>query len=149
MGKQKPYSYVTEDIIVNGTGKYTRHSSIADCGVTGRKLACDFYSAAAPIGGGCPWGKDTSKADVTLNLYARRLALQYLEDNDECFVYLSSCIGQSVLMSAEVKTVKKGVETIKSLSITAKPSEIIAELGLNKPIFAELCKNDILYVAKE
>ena len=43
-----------ENIIVNGTGKYTRHSSIADCGVTGRKLACDFYSASAPIGGGCP-----------------------------------------------------------------------------------------------
>ena len=132
-----------ENIIVNGTGKYTRHSSIADCGVTGRKLACDFYSASAPIGGGCPWGKDASKADVTLNFYARKLALEYLQDNDECFVYLSSCIGQSVLMSAEVNTVKKGVETIKSLSITAKPSAIIAELGLNKPVFAEICKNGL------
>lgn len=130
-----------ENIIVNGTGIYQKHSSIADCGVTGRKLACDFYETSCPIGGGSPWTKDASKADVTLNLYARKLALENLQDNDECFVYLSSCIGQSELMSAEVKTVKKGVETIKSLSITAKPSEIIAELGLNKPVFAELCKN--------
>lgn len=130
-----------ENIIVNGTGTYKCHSSIADCGVTGRKLACDFYSASAPVGGGSPWTKDASKSDVTLNIYARKLALDYLKDNDECFVYLSSCIGRSELPSAEVKTVKKGVETIKSLSITAKPSEIIAELSLNKPIFAELCKN--------
>lgn len=35
-----------ENIIINGTGRYTYHSSIADCGVTGRKLACDFYSTA-------------------------------------------------------------------------------------------------------
>ena len=33
-------------IIINGTGRYTYHGSIADCGITGRKLACDFYSTA-------------------------------------------------------------------------------------------------------
>lgn len=129
-----------ENIIVNGTGKYVRHSSIADCGVTGRKLACDFYSAAAPIGGGCPWGKDASKADVTLNFYARKLALEYLRNNDECFVYLSSCIGRSELPSAVVKTIKNGTSNVQKLQITKKPSEIIAELGLNKPVFAKLCR---------
>lgn len=74
-----------ENIIVNGTGTYKYHSSVADCGVTGRKLACDFYGTACPIGGGSPWTKDASKADVTLNFYARKLALEYLQDNDECF----------------------------------------------------------------
>lgn len=135
-----------ENIIVNGTGKYSHHSSIADCGVTGRKLACDFYSAAAPIGGGCPWGKDASKADVTLNLYAQRLALQYLEDNDECFVYLSSCIGHSDLPSAVVKTVKRGIQTITTLSISDKPSEIIAKLGLNRPVFTKLCRDGLFSI---
>ncbi len=129
-----------DNIIVNGTGRYTYHSSIADCGVTGRKLACDFYSAACPIGGGSPWTKDASKADVTLNVYARKLALDYLQDNDECFVYLSSCIGQAQLPSAVVKTIKNGVCNIKNLSITKTPAEIISELGLNKPVFAELCR---------
>ena len=135
-----------ENIIVNGTGKYVRHSSIADCGVTGRKLACDFYSAAAPIGGGCPWGKDASKADVTLNLYACKLALKYLQDNDECFVYLSSCIGRSELPSAVVKTVKRGIQTITTLSISDKPSEIIAKLGLNRPVFTKLCRNGLFSI---
>lgn len=135
-----------ENIIVNGTGKYTRHSSIADCGVTGRKLACDFYSAAAPIGGGCPWGKDASKADVTLNLYARKLALKYLQDNDECFVYLSSCIGRSELPSAVIKTVKRGIQTITTLSISDKPSEIIAKLGLNRPVFTKLCRDGLFSI---
>ncbi len=129
-----------ENIIVNGTSKYTCHSSIADCGVTGRKLACNFYSAAAPVGGGCPWGKDASKADVTLNFYARKLALEYLQDNDECFVYLSSCIGRSELPSAVVKTIKNGTGNVQKLQITKKPAELIAELGLNKPVFAKLCR---------
>ena len=132
-----------ENIIINGTGVYKCHSSIADCGVTGRKLACDFYSASAPVGGGSPWTKDASKADVTLNIYARKLALDCLKDNDECFVYLSSCIGRSDLPSAVVKTIKRGVPQLTTLSISDKPSDIIANLGLNKPVFAKLCRDGL------
>lgn len=136
-------------IIVNGTGAYTRHSSVADCGITGRKLACDFYSTACPIGGGSPWTKDASKADLTLNLYARKLALAHLKDNEECFVYLSSCIGQAQLPSAEVKTIKNGVVHRQSLYIDKTPAEIIAELGLNKPIFTDLCRQGLMYFQGE
>ncbi len=133
-----------KNIIINGTGAYTYHSSIADCGITGRKLACDFYSTACPIGGGSPWTKDASKADLTLNLYARKLAKQYLTDNDECFVYLSSCIGKAELPSAAVKTIKNGLVSMQNIKINLKPSEIIAELGLNQPVFANLCKNGLV-----
>lgn len=133
-----------DNIIVNGTGTFKLHSSIADCGITGRKLACDFYSTACPIGGGSPWTKDGSKADVTLNIYARRLALRYLEDNDECFVYLSSCIGQAKLPSATVKTIKNGVVTTTTIEFSKKPFELVEELDLNKPIFAKLCRNGIV-----
>ena len=133
-----------KNIIINGTGAYTYHSSIADCGITGRKLACDFYSTACPIGGGSPWTKDASKADLTLNLYARKLAEQYLADNDECFVYLSSCIGKAELPSAAVKTIKNGSVSTQNIKINLKPSEIIAELGLNRPVFANLCKNGLV-----
>ena len=132
-----------ENIVVNGTGTYKYHSSVADCGVTGRKLACDFYGTSAPIGGGSPWAKDGSKADVTLNIYARRLALQYLENNDECFVYLSSCIGQAKLPSATVKTIKDGVATATTIEFNKKPFELVEDLDLNKPIFAKLCRNGI------
>ncbi|MBQ8660401.1 MAG: methionine adenosyltransferase domain-containing protein [Alphaproteobacteria bacterium] len=135
-------------IIVNGTGIYTYHSSIADCGITGRKLAVDFYSTACPIGGGSPWTKDPSKADLTLNIYARKLALQYLNDNDECFVYLSSCIGKSELPSATVKTIKNGTITMQNITVEKTPSQIIKELGLQTPIYKTLCKNGLFSLLK-
>lgn len=132
-------------LIINGTGTYQCHSSVADCGITGRKLACDFYSTACPIGGGSPWTKDASKADLTLNLFARKLAKTYLKENDECFVYLSSCIGKAELPSATVKTIKDGVISEQNISINLKPYEIIDELGLKKPVFASLCKNGLMF----
>ncbi|MFI3241046.1 MAG: methionine adenosyltransferase domain-containing protein [Alphaproteobacteria bacterium] len=133
-----------KNLIVNGAGAYSFHSSIADCGITGRKLACDFYSTACPIGGGSPWTKDASKADLTLNLYARKLAVENLKDNDECFVYLSSCIGRAELPSAVVKTIKDGKETSVEINVDKKPFEIIHELGLDNPVYADLCKNGLV-----
>ena len=137
--KQKP-----DEIIVNGTGIYQTHSSVADCGITGRKLACDFYSTACPIGGGSPWTKDATKADLTLNLYARRLALENLQNNDECFVYLSSCIGQYKLPSGTIKMVKQGNVSYKNFDCSLKPKEIIRLLGLNHPVYAELCQKGLM-----
>lgn len=130
-------------IIVNGTGTYQYHSSIADCGVTGRKLACDFYSTACPIGGGSPWTKDASKADVTLNIYARYLATEHLGDNDECFVYLSSCIGKSELPSGLIRTVKNGVVTNSPLVCTQKPNTLVKFFGLDRPIYTKLCRKTL------
>ena len=130
-------------IIINGTGRYTYHGSIADCGITGRKLACDFYSTASPIGGGSPWTKDPSKADLTLNIYARALACQYLANNDECFVYLSSCIGHSKMPSCVIKTLKNGVHNKFKLNTNPKPSTLIKRYGLDKPIYTQLCRTCI------
>ena len=130
-------------IIVNGTGRYTYHGSIADCGVTGRKLACDFYSTAAPIGGGSPWTKDASKADLTLNVYARILACEHLAANDECFVYLSSCIGRAELPSGLIKTIKDGVVSYGDLWCNQKPSILIKAYGLDRPIYTKLCGKGI------
>ena len=130
-------------IIINGTGRYTYHSSIADCGITGRKLACDFYSTAAPIGGGSPWTKDASKADLTLNVYARILACENLGEADECFVYLSSCIGRAELPSGLIKKIKDGIVTYHNLWCNQKPSTLIRACGLDKPIYTELCRRGI------
>ncbi len=133
-----------QNLIINGTGAYTCHSSIADCGVTGRKLACDFYSAACPVGGGSPWTKDPSKADLTLNLFARKLAIDYLKDNDKCFVYLSSCIGKSELPSAVVKTIKNDKETITNICPDCCPKNLIENLKLNRPIYKKLCQKGLM-----
>lgn len=133
-----------EKLIINGTGIYTCHSAIADCGVTGRKLACDFYSLSCPVGGGSPWGKDAGKADVSLNVLARKLAVDNLNDNDEAFVYLSSCIGKSELPSAELKTVKNGKISVVPLAGDFSPAEVITSLKLNTPCFAKLCRDGIV-----
>lgn len=133
-----------EKLIINGTGIYTCHSSVADCGVTGRKLACDFYGASCPIGGGSPWTKDASKADLTLNLYARRLAVQNLADNDEAFVYLASCIGHPELLNAVLTTRKADKSYDKTLSVESRPSILIERLGLNKPVFAKFCREGLV-----
>ena len=132
-----------KQIIVNGTGIYQFHSSIADCGVTGRKLACDFYSTACPIGGGSPWTKDPSKADLTLNVYARYLATENLGDNDECFVYLSSCIGKSELPSGLIRTIKDGKVSNSPLFCNQKPKELIKFFGLDRPIYTKLCRKTL------
>ena len=137
--EQKP-----QNLIINGTGSYRCHSSIADCGITGRKLACDFYSTACPVGGGSPWTKDPSKADLTLNLYARKLAIQYLEDNDACNVYLSSCIGKSQLLSAVIKTIKNGKVKIADICPNCAPQTVIEELKLARPIYKELCRKGLM-----
>lgn len=131
------------NIIINGTGRYTYHSSIADCGITGRKLACDFYSTACPIGGGSPWTKDASKADLTLNVYARILACENLADNDECFVYLSSCIGRAELPSGLIKTIKNGIASYHNLWCNQKPNTLIKAYRLDKLIYAKLCGKGI------
>lgn len=136
---QKP-----QNLIINGTGSYTVHSAVADCGITGRKLACDFYSTAAPIGGGSPWTKDATKADLTLNLYARYLAVENLADNDEVWVYLSSCIGQCYLPSAVMKWRKGNLLGEKALEIEARPSVLIKRFGLHKPVYAKLCREGLV-----
>lgn len=135
-----------KEIIVNGTGVYKTHSSIADCGITGRKLACDFYSLTCPVGGGSPWAKDATKADVSLNILARKLAVENLKDNDEAFVYLSSCIGKNHLPSAILKTIKNGVCLYQSLDADFSPSTVIKKLGLDKPVFAKLCRYGIMRI---
>ena len=133
-----------DNLIINGTGSYTTHSSIADCGITGRKLAVDFYSTACPIGGGSPWTKDASKADLTLNLYARKLAIDYLKNNDSCFVYLSSCIGKKELPSAVIKTTKNNITKTFNISPDCSPKVLIEMLKLNRPIYKKLCKKGLM-----
>ena len=135
-------------MIVNGTGVYKQHGPIADSGTTGRKLAVDFYGNNSPIGGGCPWTKDPSKADLTLNLYARKRAIQELfnkkvfdRDAHHCIYQLCCCIGQSKLLGTG-KIFDKDDRMITEFSqeLDIKPSELIEKYDLKKPIYFNLCK---------
>ena len=125
-------------LIVNGTGRYVAHSSIADCGTTGRKLAVDFYGGNCRIGGGSPWTKDASKADLTLNLVARRLAKNYAIENEcDTFVRLACCIGkQEVDMCVQ----DRAGNILAAGVIDLDPAQLRRDYKLDTPIYASMCR---------
>lgn len=136
--------------IINGTGAYKRHASMGDCGTTGRKLVVDFYGGRSRIGGGSPWTKDGSKADLTLNLYAHELAEQFYHENKDnwgeheiWFVEseLSCCIGKSNITGTLTAYDHKGKPLIAvDISGDIKPSHLIQKYKLNTPRFADMCE---------
>ena len=133
VGADKPYP----EIILNGTGNYTMHGPVADCGITGRKLVVDFYGGELHVGGGSPWTKDGSKADLTLNLFAREMARKYAkEQNQPVKVSVACCIGRSEI-DYVVETACGDEVTHGKMNIT--PKELIEKYELNKPIFTSMC----------
>ena len=130
------------NMTINGTGRYVRHSSLADCGVTGRKLAADLYGGNCRVGGGSPWTKDGSKADLTLNIHARRLALDYMRANRlrGAYTSLSCSIGSPEI---EVSYQDGHGHELKTEKMEAKPSELIRKYGLDKPIYTRLCREGL------
>jgi len=130
------------NLIINGTGIYQIHGSIGDCGTTGRKLAVDFYGGNCKIGGGSPWTKDASKADLTLNIYARHKAVEFIKANGIDIVYcgISCCIGKK---NINVWFLDKNNNLLEQYVENRNPEEIIELFGLRKPIFAELCRNGL------
>ena len=81
--------------LVNPTGRFVIGGSFADCGVTGRKLACDTYGGIGRIGGGALSGKDPTKVDRSGAYMARRIAKDIVQAGyaDKCEVQLAYAIG--------------------------------------------------------
>ena len=135
-----------DSIIINGTGAYVVHSSVGDCGTTGRKLAVDFYGLNCPIGGGAPWSKDGTKADVALNLVARFLAIDAIKSNPglkKAFVKCSCCIGRPEVRIALFDENNKQVDERYEKMF---PSTVIEKFGLRNPIFFDLCRNGLFSI---
>lgn len=143
------HDYKCNEIIINGTGAYVVHSTCGDAGVVGRKLAVDFYGLNCPIGGGTTWGKDGTKADVTLNLYARYRSLKTMLVRSGVFntVYtkIGCCIGQSkCLLSQEDQDHK----VFNEETIDIIPSETTKLFGLDGSVpnmFWSLCENGLFH----
>ena len=136
-------------VIINGTGSYCKHGPIADCGTTGRKLVVDFYGGRSRIGGGSPWTKDGTKADLTLNIFAHELAKQAYFQLEEIQphhveVELSCCIGQkAVLMQLTAYDNDGNIIYKNSESQNVAPSTLIERYGLSKPIYAKMCRDGL------
>lgn len=130
-------------LIINGTGIFQKHGPVADSGTTGRKLAVDFYGGSCRIGGGSPWTKDGTKADLTLNLYARYLALKYLKDNEldePVFCEIACSIGRRDI---DICIHTADGKVLTEYSEERSPEDLITFFKLNTPIYAEMCKNGL------
>ena len=130
-------------VYINGTGQYVTHGSVGDCGTTGRKLAVDFYGGNSPIGGGAPWTKDGTKADLSLNLLAREIAvLEAIEANETRRVALSCRIGSpeitAVLMDGAYKE-------LWDWKWELPPSKLIEKFRLDEPSYARICRVGLCY----
>ena len=130
------------EIVLNGTGRFACHGPVGDSGVTGRKLAVDFYGGNCRVGGGSPWGKDPTKADVTLNLLARRLALAEIQrgTTPTCFCSIACAIGQPDL---EIALYDEQMRQIRYWRDASPASEVINFLDLRRPEYARRCREGL------
>lgn len=84
-------------VTVNPKGDWSKCYAFADCGLTGRKLACDGACGLFSHGGGAMFGKDISKADVTVPLYLSYLAERFIGRKKEVGFSAASIIGDKEL----------------------------------------------------
>ena len=106
------------DAIINPLGEWTGGSSV-DCGATNRKLGSDM---AESVTGGGLHGKDLSKADVSINIYA---FLKAQETNKE--IKLSCAIGDEYVDGLPYEEI---VEIAKEYINKIGGFEKLAEWGL-------------------
>lgn len=138
-------------VIINGTGTYCQHGPIADSGTTGRKLVVDFYGGRSRIGGGSPWTKCGTKADLTLNLLAYEVAKDFFAEmkDMEAPIHhveseLSCCIGKKEVLMQLTAYDDQGAPFYVINDIkTIKPATLIKRYKLDKPVFAQMCREGL------
>ena len=124
--------------LVNPTGRFVIGGPYADCGVTGRKLACDTYGGIGRIGGGAMSGKDPSKVDRSGAYMARKIARDIVRAGyaEKCEVQIAYAIGVAQPVSVYVETFgteyqdKDFLEQFVRDSYDLTPRGIIQSLGL-------------------
>ncbi len=129
--------------IINGTGRFVIGGTLADSGLTGRKIIVDTYGGFGSHGGGCFSGKDPSKVDRSGCYMARYIAKNIVAAGlaDECEVQLSYAIGVAQPISVFVNTFGTGKlsdEAILGLvkkHFDMRPKAIIENLRLLRPIY--------------
>ena len=92
-------------VLINPTGRFEVGGPFADCGVTGRKLACDTYGGVGRIGGGSLSTKDPSKVDRSGAYMARKIARDVVLAGyaDKCEIQIAYAIGVAKPVSVHVE----------------------------------------------
>ena len=129
--------------IINGTGRFVIGGTLADSGLTGRKIIVDTYGGFGSHGGGCFSGKDPSKVDRSASYMARYIAKNIVAAGlaDTCEIQLSYAIGVAQPVSVYVNTFGTGkLSDDEILGLVKKhfdmrPKAIIQNLQLLRPIY--------------
>jgi S-adenosylmethionine synthetase len=140
-----PANMLTEETryVVNGTGRFVIGGTLADSGLTGRKIIVDTYGGFGSHGGGCFSGKDPSKVDRSGSYMARYIAKNIVAAGlaEECGVQIAYAIGLAEPMSVFVDTFGTGkipdmeiLELVKK-NFDMRPKAIIEKLCLLRPIY--------------
>ena len=128
---------------VNETGRFTVGGTLADSGLTGRKIIVDTYGGIGSHGGGCYSGKDPTKVDRSGSYMARYIAKNIVAAGlaDKCDVQLAYAIGVSKPVSVMVNTYGTGKVSDEKITDAVKevfdmtPRGIIEHLNLRRPIY--------------
>ena len=128
---------------INPTGKFVIGGPHGDAGLTGRKIIVDTYGGFGRHGGGAFSGKDPSKVDRSACYMCRYIAknLVAAELTDRCEVQLAYAIGVAEPVSLYVNTFgtnkipENQIEEIVRNNFDMKPSGIISQLDLKRPIY--------------
>ncbi len=131
---------------VNPTGRFVIGGPQGDSGLTGRKIIVDTYGGSAPHGGGAFSGKDPTKVDRSAAYAARYVAKNVVAAGlaRRCQVELAYAIGVAKPVSVLVETFGTGKVEDSVLSAAVekvfdlRPTAIIRELDLRKPIYRKL-----------
>jgi S-adenosylmethionine synthetase len=130
---------------INETGRFVIGGTLADSGLTGRKIIVDTYGGVGSHGGGCFSGKDPSKVDRSGCYMARYIAKNVVAAGlaDQCEVQISYAIGVAEPVSVMVNTFGTGkLSDEKLLELVKKhfdmrPRAIIQQLNLLRPIYSK------------
>ena len=130
-------------IHINPTGKFVIGGPHGDAGLTGRKIIVDTYGGFGRHGGGAFSGKDPSKVDRSACYMSRYIAKNLVAAGlaDRCEVQLAYAIGVAEPVSLYVNTFgtnkipEKQIEDLVRKNFDMKPSGIISQLDLKRPIY--------------
>ncbi len=128
---------------VNETGRFVIGGTLADSGLTGRKIIVDTYGGVGSHGGGCFSGKDPSKVDRSGSYIARYIAKNIVAAGltEKCEIQIAYAIGVAQPVSVMVNTFDTGkipdekiTELVKK-HFDMRPRMIIENLKLLRPIY--------------
>ncbi|MCH7967970.1 MAG: methionine adenosyltransferase [Thaumarchaeota archaeon] len=131
------------EIHVNPTGKFEIGGPHGDAGLTGRKIIVDTYGGFGRHGGGSFSGKDPSKVDRSAGYMCRYIAKNIVAGGlaERCEVQVAYAISVAEPVSLMVNTFgtskipEEDIENIVRKHFDMRPSAIISQLDLKKPIY--------------